>query len=124
MRRLGWWLAGCGVLFSLVRLYLIDPEKGGFLSCPFRLFTGMLCPGCGSQRALHDLMHLRLGQAFDHNALLVLSIPLLGLQWSYSLLYPREKPLSTRNWLVFFWAALAIGWGIFRNLYVSPHTGH
>ncbi|MBL7950518.1 MAG: DUF2752 domain-containing protein [Flavobacteriales bacterium] len=124
MRRWGWWLAGAGILFSLVRLYMIDPEKGGFLSCPFRLFTGLLCPGCGSQRALHDLMHLRTGEAFDHNALLVISIPLLVLQWACSHLFFKEKPLSARNWVVFSWAVLAVGWGLFRNVYVSPHTGH
>ncbi len=124
MRRAGWWLAGVAALFYALRLYTIDPEMGGFLGCPFRLLTGLLCPGCGSQRALHDLMHLRLSAAFDHNALLTVSLPLLVLQWSFSRLYPKEKPLSARNWVVFFWGALSVGWGIFRNVYVSPHTGH
>jgi hypothetical protein len=117
-----WWV----LLFSaiLAVLFSIDPEKGGFPSCPFRFFTGLLCPGCGSQQALHDLLHLRLLAAFDHNALLLVSLPLLGLQWAHTLLFSKEKPLSSRNWVVFIWAALVIGWGIFRNLYVSPHTGH
>jgi hypothetical protein len=124
MHRWGWWLAGIGVLLSLLHLYVNDPEKGGFWDCPFRLLTGLLCPGCGAQRAIHDLMHLRIGEAFGHNALLVLSLPLLGLQWGWSQLFPSAKPLSARNWVVLAWAILAVGWGILRNLPIGPHGGH
>ena len=124
MNRWGWWLAGLGVVISLVHLYLHDPEKGGFLSCPFRLFTGLLCPGCGSQRALHDLLHLRIGEAAVHNALLVLSIPLLGLQFGYSQLFPLAKPLSARNVVVWAWAILTVGWAVLRNLPFWAGTGY
>lgn len=124
MHRHGWWLAGLGVLLSLLHLYLHDPERGGFLDCPFRLLTGLLCPGCGSQRAIHDLLHLRVVEAFGHNALLVLSIPLLGLQWGWSRLNRTAKPLSARNWVVLSWAVLAVGWGILRNLAFGPLDGH
>ncbi|MCB0770314.1 MAG: DUF2752 domain-containing protein [Flavobacteriales bacterium] len=117
-------LAGAGVLLYLVHLYLHDPEHGGFLSCPFRLLTGLLCPGCGSQRAVHDLLHLRLEDAFRHNGLLVASIPLLGVQWCHSLAFPYVKPLTARNWVVMSWAVLAIGWGILRNLPFAGHLGH
>lgn len=102
---------------SLVHLYLNDPEKGGFLSCPFRFLTGWLCPGCGSQRALHDLMHLRLGEAFGHNALLVLSIPALLTQWAIGRWGGLTRPLSAYNAVVFTWLAAAIGWGIGRNIW-------
>jgi hypothetical protein len=124
MPRWGWWSAALGVLLFLAHLYLHDPENGGFLSCPFRLLTGLLCPGCGSQRAAHDLLHLRIADAFRHNGLLVASIPLLGLQWWHSLAFPNVKPLTARNWVVLAWAALAIGWGIFRNLPFVGHLGH
>ena len=105
-----------GVVFSLAHLFLHDPEGGGFLSCPFRVLTGLLCPGCGSQRGLHDLMHLRVADAFSHNQLLVLSIPLLGLQWGWSRWFLRERPLASRNWVVFSWAALIIVFSVWRNL--------
>jgi len=116
MKRWGWWLAGIGALLYLGHLYMNDPEKGGFLSCPFRLLTGLLCPGCGSQRAVHDLLHLRIGEAFAHNGLLVVAVPLLALQWGYSRLNKVDKPLSARNWVVWSWAVTVVGWGIFRNL--------
>lgn len=124
MKRWGWWLAGVGVLISVIHLYLHDPEKGGFLSCPFRLFTGLLCPGCGSQRAVHDLMHFRIPEALGHNALLVLSIPLLGLQFGYSQLFPLAKPLSAYNGVVWGWAILALGWAVLRNLPLWAGTGY
>lgn len=37
--------------------------------CPFNALTGFLCPGCGSLRAMHDLLNLRVADAFQHNAL-------------------------------------------------------
>lgn len=124
MKRWGWWLVGIGLLISVAHLYVHDPEKGGFLSCPFRLLTGLLCPGCGSQRAVHDLLHLRIGEAAGHNALLVLSIPLLGLQFGYSLAFPLAKPLAARNGVVWGWAFLAVGWAVIRNLPFWAGTGY
>jgi hypothetical protein len=46
-----------------------------FPQCPFRLLTGLECPGCGSQRAVHYLLNFNLLAAFRENALLVISIP-------------------------------------------------
>lgn len=61
-------------------LALVDPERPGrYPTCPFRWATGLDCPGCGSLRALHDLLHGGVLQAVDHNALLVLLLPVLVL---------------------------------------------
>ncbi|MFZ1686189.1 MAG: DUF2752 domain-containing protein [Flavobacteriales bacterium] len=98
-------------------LYLHDPEKGGYPGCLFRSLTGLLCPGCGSQRALHDLLHLNVSGAFGHNALLVLSIPLLLAQWAFGRWGGLPRPLSTYNTVVFTWLAAVIGWGIGRNIW-------
>lgn len=60
--------------------FVFDPLKSSFFpSCPFKSFTGLDCPGCGSQRAIHELMHLNFKKAFEYNALLVLSVPYLLL---------------------------------------------
>jgi len=60
--------------------FVFDPSEGMFFpSCPFKSFTGLDCPGCGSQRAIHELMHLNFKKAFEYNALLVLSVPYLLL---------------------------------------------
>jgi len=109
-------LAAVVILCVLAYLYFNDPEKGGYIGCPFHFLTGLLCPGCGSQRALHDLMHLRVGEAFGHNALLVLSIPALLGQWAIGQWGGLPKPLSAYNGVVFSWLAVALAWGIGRNL--------
>lgn len=109
---------------SLVILYLLDPEKGSYPSCPFRLSTGLLCPGCGSLRALHDLTHLRFAEAFMHNAFLLLAIPLTGMQLIHNHLFIRRLSHPTRRKWLYLWLSLIIGWGVLRNVYVGPCTGH
>ncbi|MBC2840010.1 DUF2752 domain-containing protein [Robiginitalea sp. SC105] len=62
--------AGMAGLLVLVLLYYgINPERGGFPACPFHELTGFFCTGCGSQRALHDLLHLDVAGALGHNLL-------------------------------------------------------
>ena len=57
-----------------------DPASGRlYPKCPCHLLTGLECPGCGSQRAVHCLLNGDLPQAFHYNALLVAAIPYLVL---------------------------------------------
>ncbi len=110
----------CGIA-ALVPLYLFDPETHtGFLACPTYKYLGLLCPGCGSQRALHDLLHGRIGEAFEHNALLTLAIPLLGTQLILPWLLGRKEASGSMA-VVAFWGILIIGWTIYRNLLRHPH---
>lgn len=70
-------LAGIAVVYKH-----LDPAVVPiFPRCPFRLLTGYLCPGCGSQRAIHHLLNLDLPGAWRMNPLLVIALPylLLGL---------------------------------------------
>ena len=58
----------------------LNPETSNvFPACPFKSLTGLECPGCGSQRAIHHLLNLHVGSAFAVNALMVLSIPYILL---------------------------------------------
>lgn len=96
-------------------LYSFDPEGGApYLPCPFRWITGWLCPGCGSQRALHDLLHGRIGEAFGHNAALVGAMPLLAIQWALGRW--RGSSPGTDNRVVYGWAIALVAWGILRNI--------
>ena len=64
------------IYFFIILLFLIgvfwlygsvDPENSDiFPSCPFRYATTYQCPGCGSQRAAHDLLQLNIRGAFLH----------------------------------------------------------
>lgn len=70
--------AGLLVLgFLLVLIYwLVDPATSSYFpACPFHSLTGLQCPGCGSQRAVHHLLNVDFRAAVEQNMLLVFSIP-------------------------------------------------
>ena len=61
-------------------LFYYDPARYGFYPpCFLRVVTGLNCPGCGSLRAIHQLLHGHVLEAARLNLLLVLSIP--GSAW-------------------------------------------
>ncbi len=63
---------------ALAMLLLFDPATSGlFPPCPLRYFTGWYCPGCGSLRAMHQLLHGNLRAAWALNPLAVLLLPFL-----------------------------------------------
>jgi hypothetical protein len=55
-------------------LFLHDPASAGgvYPPCPFHAATGLHCPGCGTLRSLHQILHLNLWQAIRFNVLTVL----------------------------------------------------
>src|SRR3970282_358268 len=66
---------------ALAELYLFAPATSGIYPvCPFRALTGWLCPGCGTLRGLHELLHGNLAAAFRFNPLMLLSLPFVA--WS------------------------------------------
>src|SRR6266550_1487519 len=75
-----WLILPYAVLVACVAvLYFFNPAEHGFYpSCLFYKTTGLLCPGCGTLRAVHQLLHGHIAAAFRLNALFVLSIPVLG----------------------------------------------
>jgi len=70
------WLTLTGLVLAL--LFFIDPEQNPLIPrCPFRAVTGLECPGCGTARGVHELLHGRPMSAFMLNPLLVLYAPFL-----------------------------------------------
>jgi hypothetical protein len=97
-------------------------ESDWFPKCPFLLLTGLKCPGCGSQRAIHALLHLDIHSAFRHNALLLVSIPyiiLLFIAKIVQLFSPasvfQEKIQPV--FFIWFYFALVILFWIARNIW-------
>jgi hypothetical protein len=74
------WSVGCVAGCIVVAfLYLYSPEATGWYPrCPFHCLTGLSCPGCGSLRALHAVLHGRLVKAFCCNPLLMACLPIIG----------------------------------------------
>lgn len=91
-----------------------------FPKCPFYWLTGFKCPGCGSQRAIHSLLHLDLETAFKYNALLIFSLPIV-IFLGYTELKREKHPnmyLKVHN-RKFIWGyfIVTISWWIGRNLF-------
>lgn len=71
-----------GVVMATGYLRVVDPnEPGHYPMCPTLALFGIDCPGCGGLRATHALAHGDVAQAFDHNALFVVLVPLLVALW-------------------------------------------
>ena len=71
-------LALLGAVAGLV-LFCFDPRQYPFYPvCFFHKTTGLLCPGCGALRAMHQLLHGHLATAFRFNPVLVVSLPILA----------------------------------------------
>ena len=104
-------------------LFWFDPSRSPFYpTCQFHRLTGLQCPGCGSLRALHQLLHGRLAAAFHFNALLVVALPPLAW-WGARLMIRlcKRQPLSDGLRPAWLWCALAatLAFGVLRNLPLS-----
>jgi hypothetical protein len=71
------WMAAAILLAAAIAvLRVADPATSHlFPPCPFLWLTGWYCPGCGSLRAVHQLLLGNFRQAFAFNPLAVLSLP-------------------------------------------------
>lgn len=110
-----------GLLCLLFLLYWLNPvESPLFPKCPFYVLTGLKCPGCGSQRAIHSLLRLHVADAFGYNALLVGSMPFLACLVVAGCLRRRHpKPylwLSTPTATALY-LLIIIAWWVCRNVY-------
>lgn len=91
-----------------------------FPKCPFLFLTGLQCPGCGSQRAIHSLLHLDIIEAFHYNALLVFTLPIIVIL-SFAEYYRCNKPnfyIKIHNKMYIWWyLGFVILWWIIRNIF-------
>ncbi len=124
---LAYLLVGLLALASAAMLYAFDPrEPGNYPVCPFLGLTGYHCPGCGTLRALHQLLHGNIFSALGYNPLTVISLPFLAYAFALGALRafraPAPAPLFINPrliWAMFF--GIAAFWAL-RNVPFGPLT--
>ena len=66
------------VAIALLLFYaLVDVDSGLMPRCPIKELTGFDCPGCGSQRMIHALLHGDFAGAWRQNPFLIVMIPVM-----------------------------------------------
>ena len=118
------WLAPAAVglagVAAVATVAVVDPnEAGHYPTCPFLAVTGLFCPGCGTLRALHALVHGDLASAVDLNVLTVALLPVLVLAWASWFAFRvgrRPAPLRVPTWTGTSIAVAVPAFWLLRNL--------
>lgn len=116
------------LLLAIVLAFLyffINPSEANFFpKCPLYVTTGIYCPGCGSQRATHQLLNFNIIGVFQQNALFVFGLLIVvyhfvisGINYFfkkdlYNYIYHPKTPVILIIIAVLFW--------ILRNLPYYP----
>jgi hypothetical protein len=124
------WMSVIAILaapVAILMLYFQNPQKSAFFPpCPFHFFTGLYCPGCGSLRATHQLLHGNITAALSYNVMLVIFIPFL-ITWLVNEIFYLVTGKKLINYFlspVFIWGIffLITSFAILRNLPFYPFT--
>lgn len=85
-------LIAAGVAAVLAVLYfIVDPVGNWWMpKCPFKILTGLQCPGCGTQRMAHALLHGHIAEAISYNYFMALAGPYI-LAFVVEWLMPNGK---------------------------------
>lgn len=127
MKKILNWILLFAIVGVAVLFYVLDPGKHElFPKCGFHSLTGAYCPGCGSQRALHSLMHLDFAGVISYNFLFLPAALLIFYHYSHLLLngwfnwrLPNLLYLKYTPWVILF---VVILFWILRNLPWYPFT--
>lgn len=115
-----------GLLFYFFQFNPLQNE-GVFLRCPSNLIFGINCPGCGSQRALHYLLHFDFLSALRNNVLFVFAFPFvlyilivqLINKWNGT---KKTIPFITNKNVIIGLLIVIVLFGIIRNIPSYPFT--
>ena len=89
--------------------------------CPFKKLTGFYCPGCGGQRAFHQILHGNFDKAFHSNPLIYLFLPFFLLIFSDKIFNTTfSKKLLLNNKETWIFLGFLICFTILRNLPMYP----
>lgn len=90
-----------------------NPETSAlFPSCPFYKLTGYQCPGCGMQRALHEILQGNLESAFLYNPLAFILFPYIIMGLYFVLAKESVRRNKIKNMLYGKTAAIIVICGV------------
>lgn len=109
-----------GIILGVGLLYFIFVSLTDIgIPCPFRLATGLQCPGCGISRMLMALARLDFAAAFHANPVILLTGPILLFFLIRSDVDYVRTGKSSVNRYQFVWIAelvILLVFGVVRNL--------
>jgi hypothetical protein len=116
-----------GLPLIAVLFFILDPDQQAiFPRCIFYSLSGYYCPGCGSQRAIHNLLHLNVAGVVHNNVLFLPAVlavayhylhPVLNRKFSWRL--PNIFYMKNTPWVIF--GIILLFW-LLRNLTVFPFS--
>ncbi len=108
------------IIIGVSVIYLCDPSKFDFYPrCLFHDITGLYCPGCGSLRAFHQLLHGNIRTAFSYNPLFVVFVPVSVVFAALYMNSSSRKMFESRLWIWLFLIIVICYW-ILRNIPAYP----
>ena len=97
------------ITIAIAVYYSVNPEGvWWFPKCKLYQFTGLKCPICGLQRAIHQFLNGNFLAAFQYNWFL----PFSAIYWGIVLLVRRTNLTP----LFYFYCLLAVVWMVIRNI--------
>lgn len=101
--------------------YKVDPAAGHAPRCLFRFLTGFDCPGCGSQRAFHALLHGHISAAWSYNPFVFFAVPAAAfyiVTESGRQKWPRFHARVVHPAVLTAVLVAIVGWWIGRNIFL------
>lgn len=100
--------------------FFFDPSEARWMpKCIWKAATGTDCPGCGTQRMAHALMHGDFRGAWQANAFALCMMPVIAFllflecfREKYQMFYRRVHS----PWVIGMIAVAVVVWWIVRNL--------
>ena len=117
--RILWACAPLLLLAAAALLFYFPPTQYGFYpECSFHRYLGILCPGCGTTRALSALLHGRISESFHLNAFTMLLLPIALVYAAIASLrtIAGRSPLQIPKTAVYFVLVAAVAFTAIRNL--------
>lgn len=112
------------LLSSLTLLYEYDPRETEWMpQCFFYKMTGLKCPGCGLQRAIHEILHGDLSAAWHYNHYLFIALPYISIVFiqpylKHPLIFSKVALFFTNQYVAICFIIYTSLWWIMRNLYL------